>query len=254
MKFKKKFLVLPLIALSLSSCQLVKGLEDKLTITFVYNNQIISSDYTTQFKNVVMPTLNEEQIPLDTEFYGWTWLNPDTVSINDEDFASKYLEKDSIVHYYDVIDYASNNEVTLYPVFIFIDEIPIPDYYIAIGWYGKTSTSGLDQSRIDNWTADLKEYLSTKGATQEDLDNIVVNEYLGDVATAGSLVNKDRYIDLLIGFGKNIGTTGGVEYIENVGGIMMGGKERYITLLNEKEVARDVFTWLQTPEGSASLA
>ena len=68
------------------------------------------------------------------------------------------------------------------------------------------------------------------------------------------LVNKDRYIDVLIGFGKNIGSTGGVEYINNIGGIIMGGKERYITQLTEKETAVKVFNWLQTPEGNASLA
>ena len=254
MRFKKKFLVLPIALMTLSSCGMLQGLEEEITVVFEYNNEIIYSDYTTQFRNVLMPTLSEEQIPVDHEFYGWTWLNPDSVSIKDADFAEKYFEKDGVIHLADVKDYAFNSTVTLHPVFVLEDDIPIPNYYIAIGWYGKTSTSGLDQARVDAWTVDLKEFLKTEGATDEDLNNIVINKYEGDVATAGSLINKDRYIDVLIGFGKNIGSTGGVEYINNIGGIIMGGKERYITQLTEKETAVKVFNWLQTPEGNASLA
>lgn len=254
MRFKKKFLVLPIALMTLSSCEMLQGLEEEITVVFEYNNEIIYSDYTTQFRNVLMPTLSEEQIPVHHEFYGWTWLNPDSVSIKDADFAEKYFEKDGVIHLADVKDYAFNSTVTLHPVFVLEDDIPIPNYYIAIGWYGKTSTSGLDQARVDAWTIDLKEFLKAEGATDEDLNNIVINKYEGDVATAGSLINKDRYIDVLIGFGKNIGSTGGVEYIDNIGGIIMGGKERYITQLTEKETAVKVFNWLQTPEGNASLA
>lgn len=254
MKFKKKFLILPIALMTLSSCEMLQGLEEEINVVFEYNNEIIYSDYATQFRNVLMPILSEEQIPVEHEFFGWTWLNPDSVSIKDTDFAEKYFEKDGVVHLNDIKDYAFNSTVTLYPVFVLEDDIPIPNYYIAIGWYGKTTTSGLDQAKVDAWTVDLKEYLKSEGASDEDLNNVVINKYDGDVASAGSLINKDRYIDILIGFGGNIQSLGGVEYIENIGGITMGGKSRYIARLTEKETAVKVFNWLQTPEGNASLA
>ena len=254
MKFKKKFLILPIALMTLSSCEMLQGLEEEINVVFEYNNEIIYSDYATQFRNVLMPTLSEEQIPVEHEFFGWTWLNPDSVSIKDTDFAEKYFEKDGVVHLNDIKDYAFNSTVTLYPVFVLEDDIPIPNYYIAVGWYGKTGTSGLDQARVDAWTVDLKEYLKSEGASDEDLNNVVINKYDGGVAEAGSLINKDRYIDILIGFGGNIQSLGGVEYIENIGGITMGGKSRHIARLTEKETAVKVFNWLQTPEGNASLA
>ena len=39
-----RFLVIPGILLSLSSCGLVKGLEDEIRVVFEYNNKIIFED------------------------------------------------------------------------------------------------------------------------------------------------------------------------------------------------------------------
>ena len=188
MRFKKKVLVLPIALMTLSSCEMLQGLEEEITVVFEYNNEIIYSDYTTQFRNVLMPTLSEEQIPVDHEFYGWTWLDPDSVSIKDADFAEKYFEKDGVIHLADVKDYAFNSTVTLHPVFVLEDDIPIPNYYIAIGWYGKTSTSGLDQARVDAWTVDLKAFLKefkavlkynslTEGQKDDEGNTILASPY-----------------------------------------------------------------------------
>ena len=250
-----RFLVIPGILLSLSSCGLVKGLEDEIRIVFEYNNEIIFEDTATQFKNAVMPTLSEEQIPLNHEFYGWTWLDPDSVDVTASDFDSKYLEKDGIVHYYDVINYSFNDCVTLRPVFINIDDIPIPNYYVAIGWYNRPGTSGLTQESVSNWTNDLYTFLRSNGATDEDIANVKITPYEGNVATAGANINKDRFNDILIGFGGNLDDEDGanVKVIEHIGGITMGGQSRYISRLTDKEIAIDVFEWLQTPEGTNAL-
>lgn len=253
MNKKLNLLVVPLSLLTLSGCGIVKSMEKDLTIVYTYKNEIIKSTTVNQFKNGISPTLTEEMIPFNHEFYGWTWLNPDSIEITDEDFASKYIAYDEVIHYQAVKEYANNSVVTLAPLFINIDDIPVPDYYLAIGWYGKSSTSGLNKEIMDNWTKSLYTYLRKEGATEEDIQNIHVTEYLGDIATAGSLINKDRYNDILIGFGKNIQSTGGVEYIENIGNIPMGGKTRYITRLTEDEVAIKVFNWLQTEEGQLGL-
>ncbi len=252
-KITKKVIPIAVLSILLSSCSLVENLEHHVTVNFEYNGEVIKTGTVHEFKNCLVPSLSDAQIPTNHEFFGWTWLNPDSLSYTDESFESSYVEADGIVRYDDISDYVVDGEITLKPVFIHEDDIPIPDYYIAIGWYAKTSTSGLTQSMMDAWTEDLKEYLASEGATEEDLANIVVNAYDGDVATAGALINKDRYIDVLVGFGNNINTTGGVEIIEKVGGISMGGKTRYIARLTEKDTAVLVYSWLQTDEGVAAL-
>lgn len=251
---KRIALLMPFLVLPLGSCSFVKGLEHDLTVTYMYNGEIIDSKKVNEFTNCLQPTLSEAQIPLKHEFYGWTWLNPDSIKITEEGFDSKYIAYDEVVHYAEVKDHASNGNVTLYPLFINEKDIPIPNYYIAIGWYAKSSTSGLTDAIMNNWAEDLKTYLKSEGASDEDLANVVIKGYQGDVATAGSLVNKDRFIDVLIGFGNNINTTGGVEVIEKDGGITMGGKSRYIARLTEKDIAKKVYDWLQTDDGNHSLA
>ncbi len=262
MKFKKT-LILPLLSIALSGCGLIKGMEKELTVVFEYNGNILSSTTVNQFKNGVVPTLTDSMIPVNHRFYGWTRLDPDSINITDytdnknkvtEEFYKNFIEYDDVVHYDEVKNYAFNTTVVLKPLFIDNNDIPVPNYYIAIGWYAKSSTSGLTADKVASWTEDLKAYLVSQGATSENLDDVVITPYEGDVATAGSLVNKDKFNDILIGFGSNIGTTGGVEYIENIGGITMGGKSRYITKLNTKELTEKVFTWLQTEDGNKSLA
>ncbi len=249
----KKLLLIPITLMTLMGCSAVKGLENEVTVVFEYDGEVIKTDTVHQFKNCLTPSLSEEQIPIDNEFFGWTWFNPDSIKATDENFDSKYIENNGVVHYDEIKSYTQNSVVVLRPLFIDIAEIPVPNYYIAIGWYGKTSTSGLDKAKMDAWTDDLKSYLQSEGATSEDLDNIIVKEYLGDVATAGGLVNKDRFIDVLVGFGNNIKSTGGVDVIEKVGGIEMGGKSRVIARLTEKEIAIKVYNWLQTDDGNKAL-
>ena len=258
-----RFLFIPLSLLTLSSCGFVKGMEHELNIVFEYNGEIISHTTVNEFKNGVSPTLSNSMIPVNHKFYGWTWLNPDSIDIRSyadsknrisDDFYKTFIEYDDVVHYDEVKDYAFNSTVVLRPLFIDESIIPVPTYYISIGWYAKTSTSGLTNDLMNKWKKDLEVYLISEGATQENIEDIKITPYEGDVATAGSLVNKDRFNDILIGFGGNIGTLGGIDYKENIGGIPMGGKTRYITKLNEKPLTEKVFTWLQTEDGYKSLS
>lgn len=254
MKKIRSLPLLVLLSLGVSSCSLVKGLEHNVTVVFEYDGEIIDSGVVNQFTNYVTPLLSDAQIPVNHEFYGWTRLNPDSLDVTSASFSTQYIEKGSVVHYQDIASYYENSSITLKPVFINIDDIPIPEYYIAIGWYAKSSTSGISEEKMASWTESLKTFLTNNGATSEDLENVKITPYVGDVATAGSLINKDRYNDILIGFGKNIGSTGGVSFIENYGPVKMGSKEnRYITLLNEKENSIKVFNWLKE-EGAALLA
>lgn len=252
---KKKLLLYGSLGfLILPGCSSLKSFEHDLSVTYIYNDNIIYTGTVNEFKNLVQPQLSDAQIPMEHEFYGWTWKDPNDINIKDEDFSSQYIAYDEVIHYADIKEHSFNSNVTLYPVFVNENDIPIPDYYIAIGWYAKTSTSGLSKEIMANWEKDLKTYLKSEGATDEDLANIVIKGYEGDVATAGSLVMKDRFIDVLLGFGKNMTSTGGIETKEMLGGIKMGGKDRYIARLSDKEIATKVYAWVQTDAGNHSLA
>lgn len=249
----KKLLVIPLLLASLSGCSLAKGLEDNVNVVFEYKGEIISSDTVNQFKNILAPNLTDAQIPVNCEFFGWTWYNPNAVDITAENFDEKYIEPDGLVRYDILKDYVEGETITLRPLFFNEADIPVPEYYIAIGWYAKTSTSGLSEEKINAWVEDLKAFLLTQGATQEDLNNIKITPYVGDVATSGSQVSKDRYNDILLGWGGNLTSTGGVTTLDHIGGINMGDKSRYISRLTDKEIAVKVFQWLQTDEGNQAF-
>lgn len=249
----KKLLIIPLMLVSLSGCSLAKGLEKNVNVVFEYKGEILSSGTVNQFKNILAPSLTDAQIPVNCEFFGWTWYNPNAVDITAENFDEKYIEPDGLVRYDILKDYVEGETITLRPLFFNEADIPVPEYYIAIGWYAKTSTSGLSEEKINAWVEDLKAFLLTQGATQEDLNNIKITPYVGDVATSGSQVSKDRYNDILLGWGGNLTSTGGVTTLDHIGGIEMNGKSRYISRLTDKEIAIKVFEWLQTDEGNQAF-
>ena len=249
----KKLLIIPLMLVSLSGCSLAKGLEKNVNVVFEYKGEILSSGTVNQFKNILAPSLTDAQIPVNCEFFGWTWYNPNAVDITAENFDEKYIEPDGLVRYDILKDYVEGETITLRPLFFNEADIPVHEYYIAIGWYAKTSTSGLSEEKINAWVEDLKAFLLTQGATQEDLNNIKITPYVGDVATSGSQVSKDRYNDILLGWGGNLTSTGGVTTLDHIGGIEMNGKSRYISRLTDKEIAIKVFEWLQTDEGNQAF-
>lgn len=252
---KKAFLLLPITLISLSSCSFVKSLEHEVEVNFLYREEVISTTVVTEFNNGLIPELSEGRIPEGYELYGWTWYDPDIISINDPNFSHFYIPYDEVVHYVDVKDVATDGKIDLRPLFINENDIPLPDYYLAIGWYARTSTSGVSQESMDVWKVDLDEFLvSELSATEENISKIHIEGFDGNVATAGANINKARYIDILIGFGNNINTQGGVEVIEKSDPIIMGGKERRVCLLRETTVARRVYTWLTQEGGAEALA
>ncbi len=247
---KRHFIILAALTILplLSGCGLAKSLEEEINVVYQYDNEVLKTDTVTQFKNSLTPVLSDAYIPVDFRFFGWTAYDLRTIRYTDPDFNSKYC--DGIVHYMDIKDLANNSTVVMRPLLIAEEDIPKIDYYCVIGWYNKTTTSGLDQNMIDNWTVKLKEYLTSEGATQDELDLIDIRGYGGDVATMGAAINKDGDVNVLLGVGNNITSTGGVETVErSENNIYMGGKtNRVIALLTEDEVSRKVYEWALTDD------
>ena len=129
---------------------------------------------------------------------------------------------------------------------------PTKEYYLVVGWYGKTSTSGLDEETVKHFYKNVITYLSLNGATNDDLENISFRRYGDDdtdVATMGSLINDDGDVDILIGVGGNVDSTGGVSIIEKTSDIMMGGKSRYVARLTDKEIVNSLYSFVITETG-----
>lgn len=240
---------------TLTGCSIVKSFEKSCDVNFLVGEEVISTTHVTTFGNGLTPSeatlLEHTTVPENHKFFGWTAL--DNVHYSDPNFEDEYVDAGGIVKYNEIKDFIVDGQVNMTPLFINKDELP--SYYLVVGWYAKTSTSGLGEAQVENWTTDLHEYLRKEcSATDEQIGLVSIRAYNGDVATIGGLINKDGDVDVLIGVGNNINSTGGVSIIEKQGEIPMGGKQRYIARLTEKEVAIKVYEWLKTDEGHASLA
>lgn len=94
------------------------------------------------------------------------------------------------------------------------------EYYAVFGWWETTDTnddgtpkitSGLVKDDVRTIYKNLRTYLTIKGATEADLENIQFRNYSSvDVATMGGLINADADVDVLFGVGNNINTQAGV--------------------------------------------
>lgn len=245
---KMRFLPLLLLSsLSLSGCSLIESWEKSLTVDCYYGNEVYYSSDVTIFNNAILPALPGSDIPDGFSFLGWAlpgWVFGSS-SIDD------LYKANSVLHYNEVLPYSNDGKVSLDA--IVIDNADLPERYFVLGWYAKTSTSGLNQDRIDRFTPALHDYLESQGASAEELADIAIRGYSGDVATMGASINADGDVDVLLGVGNNINSTAGVEIIEKVGNIMCGGKSRYIARLTDKPVSVLVYQWLQTEDAQSYL-
>ena len=238
---------------SMTGCALLKSLEKSCDVTFVGGDPFTTAHVTT-FENGLTPHIPKSEIPVDHKFMGWTAYDPDTIHYSDRNFKDKYVEPDGIVRYDDIKNHVHNGKVTMHPLILHMDELPLN--YLVVGWYAKTGTSGLAQAQINNWKNDLMNFLTNEvHATEEQLSKVVIRAYDGNVGTIGALINADGDVDIFLGAGPNLKSDGGVEYVARQSGISMGGKSRYIyQLSDDKSISKTVYDWCLTDTGHASLA
>ena len=118
---------------------------------------------------------------------------------------------------------------------------------LVIGWYAKSSTSGLDQTIIDTFTAGLNEYLATLGYTTENLEVEIVG-FDGKVDEVIAQVEAKGDVDIMVGM--KAFDYDGVLDVQN--DVAMGEKtDRRIHLLDDDALTLTVFEWLKTDEARA---
>ncbi len=212
----KKHLMAALLAIAMclvafSGCSLVSGLERDVQVVLKVNGEYKGTYTVNAFNNAVVPV---PDAPEGLIFYGWTaeenWEEQGAQNV-------RVTANKGLIRYDDVKDWIKNDElsVTLYPVF---GEPPYHD--VAIAWYNKEKTSGLNQSIIDGFTTELYGFLKTSGKNPEEMD-IVIRSYEGNVGPTCEAIKNDADIDIMLGWkdAENLTGTGGMkpgkDFVEN---------------------------------------
>lgn len=242
----KKHLVATLLVavmclLTLSACSVVAGLENDVNITLNVNGNALDGNYVVNtFNNAIVPV---PEAPKGDVFLGWTadkdWQNKDIADV-------ALSQNKGLIRYDDVKDYAVDGKITLYAVFGVQ-----PRHDIAVAWYDKEKTSGLNQGVMDEFLTALKAFLTTQGYTPDNMD-IVVRGYAGNVGPTCGAIMDDGDIDIMVGWAaaSNIegtgGMTRGVDFLQNYGNIKLTGasKARYTAKLSDSEVVNKVYQWI----------
>lgn len=242
----KKHLVATLLVavmclLTLSACSVVAGLENDVNITLNVNGNALDGNYVVNtFNNAIVPV---PEAPKGDVFLGWTadkdWQNKDIADV-------ALSQNKGLIRYDDVKDHAVDGKITLYAVFGVQ-----PRHDIAVAWYDKEKTSGLNQGVMDEFLTALKAFLTTQGYTPDSMD-IVVRGYAGNVGPTCGAIMDDGDIDIMVGWAaaSNIegtgGMTRGVDFLQNYGNIKLTGasKARYTAKLSDSEVVNKVYQWI----------
>lgn len=235
------FLVAVMCLLTLSACSVVAGLENDVNITLNVNGNALDGNYVVNtFNNAIVPV---PEAPKGDVFLGWTadkdWQNKDIADV-------ALSQNKGLIRYDDVKDYAVDGKITLYAVFGVQ-----PRHDIAVAWYDKEKTSGLNQGVMDEFLTALKAFLTTQGYTPDSMD-IVVRGYAGNVGPTCGAIMDDGDIDIMVGWAaaSNIEGTGGmkrgVDFLQNYGNIKLtgAGKARYTAKLSDSEVVNKVYQWI----------
>ena len=238
-------LVVLMCSVVLSACSALEGLEKDIQVSLNVNGEIVGTYTVNSFNNAVV---DEPAAPSGKSFLGWS-AHSDWESM---DINEALLSKNkTLLRYAEIKDFAKDGNVTLYAVFG-----QIPRHDLAIAWYNKEATSGLNQSIMDNFTTALKDFLQGKGYNVDEMD-IVVRAYDGNVGTSCGNIKADADIDIMVGWAArgNIEGTGGLiagkDFLQNYGNITLSGapKARYSAKLYDSDLVNTVYQWILTTYG-----
>ncbi len=250
-KMKKRFIAALLLVVmcmgAFSACSLTGKLEKDVQVYLETSDGLLGPYTVNAFNNAIVPA---QEAPRGKKQLGWT----DDKNWNEKDIKNVSVSENvGLIRYDDVKNYAKKGKVTLYPVF---GEITRHD--IAIAWYAKSGTSGLNQSVMDDFTDALKAYLTEQGMNPAEMD-IVVRGYDGNVGTSCGNIMKDSDIDIMVGWAarSNIEGTGGLkageDFLQNYGNITLKGAEnnkaRYAARLGDTDLVKQVYNWILTTYG-----
>ena len=158
--------------------------------------------------------------------------------------------KGASVSLYDLLDYTGvDGKANLYAVM----QVRVPNEGLIVAVYDRYIDKLAEGSSAAIENA-FKAWMATKGYTY----SVEFRHYTGDslsVANFGAAVNSDADIDVIIGAGSNITSTGKVEYIARSYMTYEGLTARYACLLTDTERAIDFYAFVTGLEaGSANIS
>lgn len=233
-------------AIALSSCAMMRGLEHDLTVAIRNKGELYYSGVVNEFNNIILPKMDAKYVDPGMKFAGYTIDSHWTI----DDGLDALFKEGKLLRYNDVKQYAYGGGVELFSQFVDEDTPLVQQHYVKLGWYNKPATSGLNADIIAKLEANLVTYLTSNGATEEDLADFVVKGYEGNVGTIGSAINEDDDVDVVIGAAANLATTGNVKYVERTPATHNYGtvEKRYVYLLKDKPAARLVYDYCNSEE------
>lgn len=254
-------LALGTVLFGLSSCGYVATLETFVDVEVVADGQTLATGKISQFNNLILPSAPEKD---GYKFYRYFAGDPKEFNVSKADDDPRAYKEGGLLRFNDVKSYVNGNKLTVNGIYLTPEEIP--HAYLVIGWYDKTSTSGLGQEDLDRWTPHARSFVEQwclgQGQSEEDalahsLD-IDIRPYSnnGNVAALGAGVNKDGDVDILLGVGNNVDSESGANIAieEKDGNIPMNGKSRYIARLTSRPEVVAIYNWLKTAEGYGPLS
>ena len=258
MKIKRA--LLPLVftfGLLATGCGFVKSFEKDINVVVMnvtnpsagednWDYQEVYRTKVNAFNSAILP-VNELEIP-GKQFLGYG-INPFEKGVSKR---KDFYKNKGLVRYDDVKQYAKNNTVTLKATYVNPEDFPYQ--YIVFGWYGKTSTSGLDSEKMDRFETLLREHVKETAPEKVDPTDIELREYIGGVADIGGNINADEDVDIFIGAGANLKTEGGVEYVTRTFMSIPGVTDRYVYKLNNRSSTSEIYDWVKSPEVRAFFA
>ena len=133
----------------------------------------------------------------------------------------------------------------------------VPTKFLVVGWYARTKTSGLTTDIMDGFETMLRNHLKDlkNGSeeidftiTDDDLADVEVRSYDGDIATIGGNIKFDDDVDIFLGAGVNLGTQGGVTYLQRNAYEIGDTPDRYIYRLNDRPQVKNIYTWMRSTD------
>ncbi len=227
-----------------SGCSVLKVFENDVQVILENEGEYVGTYTVNIFNNAVVPQPSKAGY----KFVGWSVKEEWAESV---DGYQLLTSNKSVVRYDDIKDYLveERDSITLYSAYT-----AIPRHDIVIAWYDKESTSGLNETHMQQFKTNLYSYLSRQSLAPESMD-IVIRGYSGDVGTSCSDIMADGDVDIMIGWSSTSNLTGtgglteGEDFIENNSGITVGSKPRYAARLTDTDLCKTVYRWIFSEYG-----
>ena len=202
--------------------------EINLKVT-VHGNTDLETILDSEDKVVVLPEIT---IPEGKEFDGFSLTEGGERALNVAiDAELKYDNLKTLIN-------VGDSEINLYPLFkdSVIEE---RTHYAVIAWYNKETTSGLNETIIEEVKTALFAYLRSHNVSEADIATIEFKGYEGNVGPSTEAIVNDGDVDIMLGWGSNISSSGSIpasSVVNAWSNYEMGAKTgRYVHILSSDE-------------------